>query len=113
MEWDSKMTVAGKVNVANTMTLRDTNFENTGTVSANVINVVGSNFTSSGSILSSGLSAYENSNIVLGGSTSQKTEHREHYKILRQEQHPYGVLRPRRTIPRAENRDDFRKRLVL
>ena len=72
MEWDSKMTVAGKVNVANTMTLRDTNFENTGTVSANVINVVGSNFTSSGSILSSGLSAYENSNIVLGGSNLAK-----------------------------------------
>ena len=72
MEWDSKMTVAGKVNVADTMTLRDTNFENTGTVSANVINVVGSNFTSSGSILSSGLSAYENSNIVLGGSNLAK-----------------------------------------
>ena len=72
MEWDSKMTVAGKVNVANTMTLRDTNFENTGTVSANAINVVGSNFTSSGSILSSGLSAYENSNIVLGGSNLAK-----------------------------------------
>ena len=72
MEWDSKMTVAGKVNVANTMTLRDTNFENTGTVSANVINVVGSNFTSSGSILSSALSAYENSNIVLGGSNLAK-----------------------------------------
>ena len=72
MEWDSKMTVAGKVNVANTMTLRDTNFENTGTVSANAINVVGSNFTSSGSILSSSLSAYENSNIVLGGSNLAK-----------------------------------------
>lgn len=72
MEWDSKMTVAGKVNVANTMTLRDTNFENTGTVSANVINVYGSNFTSSGSLLSDGLSAYENSNIVLGGSNLAK-----------------------------------------
>ena len=72
MERDSKMTVAGKVNVANTMTLRDTNFENTGTVSANAINVVGSNFTSSGSILSSSLSAYENSNIVLGGSNLAK-----------------------------------------
>ena len=72
MKWDSKMTVAGKVNVANTMTLRDTNFENTGTVSANVINVYGSNFTSSGSLLSDGLSAYENSNIVLGGSNLAK-----------------------------------------
>ena len=72
MEWDSKMTVAGKVNVANTMTLRDTNFENTGTVSANAINVYGSNFTSSGSLLSDGLSAYENSNIVLGGSNLAK-----------------------------------------
>lgn len=72
MEWDSKMTVAGKVNVANTMTLRDTNFENTGTVSANVINVYGSNFTSSGSLLSDGLSVYENSNIVLGGSNLAK-----------------------------------------
>ena len=72
MKWDSKMTVAGKVNVANTMTLRDTNFENTGTVSANVINVYGSNFTSSGSLLSDGLSVYENSNIVLGGSNLAK-----------------------------------------
>ena len=72
MEWDSKMTVAGKVNVANTMTLRDTNFENTGTVSANVIKVYGSNFTSSGSLLSDGLSVYENSNIVLGGSNLAK-----------------------------------------
>ncbi len=72
MEFDSKMTVAGKVNVANTMTLSDTNFENTGTVSATTINIFGSNFTSSGSILSSGLSAYENSNIVLGGSNLAK-----------------------------------------
>ena len=72
MKWDSKMTVAGKVNVANTMTLRDTNFENTGTVSANVINVYGSNFTSSDSLLSDGLSVYENSNIVLGGSNLAK-----------------------------------------
>ena len=72
MEWDSKMTVAGKVNVANTMTLRDTNFENTGTVSANVINVVGSNFTSSGSVLTGGISAYADSNIVLSGSNLSK-----------------------------------------
>ena len=73
MEFDSKMTVAGKVNVANTMTLSDTNFENTGTVSATAINIFGSNFTSSGSILSSnGLSAYENSNIVLSGSNLAK-----------------------------------------
>ena len=72
MEWDSKMTVAGKVNVANTMALRDTNFENTGTVSANVINVVGSNFTSSGSVLTGGISAYADSNIVLSGSNLSK-----------------------------------------
>ena len=73
MEWDSRMTVAGKVNVANTMTLSDTNFENTGTVSATTINLYGSNFTSSGSILSSnGLNAYENTNIVLGGSNLAK-----------------------------------------
>ena len=72
MKWDSKMTVAGKVNVANTMTLRDTNFENTGTVSANVINVYGSNFTSSGSLLTGGISAYADSNIVLSGSNLSK-----------------------------------------
>lgn len=72
MEWDSKMTNAGKLNITNLMAVRDTNFENTGTVSANAINVYGSNFTSSGSLLSSGLSAYENSNIVLSGSNLAK-----------------------------------------
>ncbi len=72
MEWDSKMTVAGKVNVAGLMTLSDTNFENTGTVSANAINIYGANFTSSGSVLTGGISAYADSNIVLSGSNLSK-----------------------------------------
>ena len=68
MEYDSKMSVAGKLNVTKLMTLTDTNFENTGTVSANAINIHGTNFTSTGSVLTGGISAYANSNIVLSGS---------------------------------------------
>ena len=72
MEWDSKMSVAGKLNVAGLMTLSDTNFENTGTVSANAIDIYGANFTSNGSVLSGGISAYADSNIVLSGSNLSK-----------------------------------------
>ena len=68
MEYDSKMSVAGRLNVTKLMTLTDTNFENTGTVSANAINIYGANFTSTGSVLTGGISAYENSNVVLSGS---------------------------------------------
>lgn len=72
MEWDSKMSVAGKLNVASVITLDDTNFENTGTVSANAITLSGANFTSSGTVLSTGITAYSNSNVVLSGSNLSK-----------------------------------------